>query len=154
MLNDRLLNFDLERPKQPFSRDMALMMVENMIPDIGAEAAQKLWDTLLAPLYDSREAAEQWPRGKCRRCGVPHPATALGARYKKQDPVTGVAHRMYCPKYVGPLTHSIVDISMTWTGDKILCSCGQNYPRWGDEDATVENLCPDVLVDWRGPKDL
>jgi hypothetical protein len=113
---------------------------------IGEEAAQKVWDMLVAPLYDTRQAGRDWPRQQCRVCQALHPSHRDYERsvYRR-------AHQMRCPKYVGPLEHRRNRSDVMFMGHiNIECTCGTRYNELDTEDSPQN--CPDAAVDWRGPR--
>lgn len=148
MIEDRPIDTDQEIPKV-LSREEARKVLDLSL-HMSPEDAQRAWDEIVAPLYDARRAAQDWYKGQCRRCFAHHPALANPRRFGA--PSRRMEHSMYCPKYVGPLEHEVAKIEPSWAGDRILCSCGQTYPYWADEDATIRGTCPDNALEWRGPR--
>jgi hypothetical protein len=146
MVEHQPIDIDRLQPMAP-SREMAMVLLERFVPD--AKQAQDVWTALLAPLYERQRYVADYPNGRCRRCGIPHPASPMG----KLRAASGLPqiHRMYCSKYVGPLTHHSVKIEPSFYGDRVLCSCGKTYPYWADDDASIRGTCPDGALVWRGP---
>jgi hypothetical protein len=146
MIQDHPIDTDLDIPK-PLSRDDAMAIVADLVPVEYHQQAQVLWDTVIAPLYDRQQASQDWHHGKCRRCGAGHPAVVMPRGREVRT-----NHLLWCPKYVGPITHSPVRTERGFYGFKVLCSCGSSYPEWADTDATIPGTCPDILLVWRGPR--
>lgn len=135
-------DIDQHWPK-PRTREEAAERLASIIP---AAYVDTVWDELIAPLYDARRFAREWPRGTCHRCYVRHP----------EHPAAGVSprtgrHFMRCPKYVGPLEHRSAHSHLMAFGSlRHDCTCGKSYPDW-DEDGQP-GICPDAHLDWRGPR--
>lgn len=136
------LDIDQHWPK-PLSRAEAAAYLANLIP---AACIDTVWDELIAPLYDARRFASEWPRGTCHRCYVRHPEHPAASA----SPRSG-RHLMRCPKYVGPLEHKQAHSHrMAFGGYRAECACGKGYDEF-DDDGT-RNTCPDAAIGWRGPR--
>ncbi len=149
MIQDEPRDIDQDWPVA-FNRDVARRDLERLSKDgeLSQEAAQLVWDYFLAPLYDRRVATYEWPGQRCRRCNAMHPSHKDYDRFPSRQ-----THAMRCSKYVGPLEHrSVRTDDDFFNAPRHECVCGQFYPHWADEDATVLGTCPDAAVDWRGPR--
>jgi hypothetical protein len=136
------LDIDHHWPR-PLACAEAAERLAGLIP---ANQVDAIWDELIAPLYDARRFASEWPRGACKRCYVPHPEHPTSA----VSPRAG-RHLMRCPKYVGPLTHRHAHSHrMAFGNYRAECTCGKSYEE--HDDNGHRNTCPDVGLDWRGPR--
>lgn len=155
MINDKPLDIEAAWPR-PFDREQARERLAGLIED--QEAAQEVWNDLLAPLYDALRARAVYSGTmSCRVCGKPHAASyrAVQRAAKGLEPMK---HAMHCPHYVGPLEHrrvSAVNDTFSITGEAMsTCACGRRYPYWDDENQRVTADCPDAAVDYRDARPL
>jgi hypothetical protein len=116
---------------------------------LSPEDTARVWESVVKPLIRGIERRTIWPRGRCRRCGVPHPEwVGPGRKF------TG--HHTWCPRYVGPLRHAEHMGPHGLFHDQVTCLCGKRYAMYRDDveeqsGPRVRNECPDKELDWRGP---
>lgn len=144
MINDEPIDIDKVWPVFP-GRQVALQRLGELIED--PEAAQTVWDTYVAPLYDRMAAYTVYDRlMHCKSCGVAHPAHPTAVAWAAMGkPPRG--HAMHCLRYTGPLEHRPTRLEKGVIGYRHLCTCGTSYP--ADADPLQ---CPDAALDWRGPR--
>lgn len=135
------LDIDHHVPR-PLSREEAAIHLAEHVP---SDVVNLVWDEIIAPLYDSRRFASEWPRGRCRECNTKHPGHPLA----RSGP-SATRHQMHCSKYTGPLTHQKTASHHTGLGIDAQCTCGQHYPAY--DRLGHPNTCPDKDIDWRGPR--
>lgn len=128
------------------TRDEALDAIQGLL---SASDAETVWNGFLLPLYDLMKAQHLYPGGRCR-CGAVHPSRSFGPSDRSRR------HRMWCQRYVGPLTHrrSSAQNASFHGFDMASCMCGRRYPYWVDigVEHPVPAECPDRLITWRGPR--
>lgn len=130
-------------------REIAKFLLSRIVAD--EKTAQNVWNAVVAPLYDLREVSARWPHGRCS-CGAVHPSKYgqhPGLRSEKSR-----GHRMWCRWYVGPLSHKPHSSRDGFASGEpmVTCTCGQTYYEWADDDWTKRNVCPEILMIWRGER--
>jgi hypothetical protein len=129
-------------------RKRALERLEEISSGLDGQA---IWNELIAPLYERLRVNQQWPQGRCRSCQAVHP---MAKSPSQSDRV--LKHQMRCSKYIGPLEHTpaATDTAPLTGEPRVHCSCGERYPYWADDNATIKNHCPSRKSEWRGPQFL
>jgi hypothetical protein len=145
-INDERPDLDEVWPLVP-DREIAKFLLSRIVDD--PKMAQDVWNAVVRPLYDLREVSGRWPRGRCY-CGAVHPSHYALHPGLKSEASRG--HRMHCRWYKGPLKHTDRSEKTGFaSGDPMIeCSCGKRYYKWADDERITRNVCPDILLTWRG----
>lgn len=140
------LDTDVDLPVV-LDRDAAATRLLELLP---ADLVDAVWDELIAPLYDARAMSVGWSRGACRRCRVPHSGYWGRLPGMGRPDVPWPGHRMFCPKYAGPLEHKVVRSHDALFGLMLECACGASWYQY-DADGNRQEECPKAAESWRGP---
>ncbi len=147
-IKDERANPDEVWPMVP-DREIAKFLLSRLVDD--HQTAQNVWNAVVQPLYDLREASARWPRGRCS-CGAVHPTWYGQYPGLRSERTRG--HRMWCRWYTGPLKHlDHKERDGFASGEPMIeCTCGKRYYKFADSDETKRNVCPDFMLIWRGER--